>query len=102
MKLNAAQLQRALGQLEGRAIPDDHPVIPQLKDLFGDHTFFLDPHGLNIVEPVEASGTAAMSGTVVDLASWSDDCRSGLELRKPQATDLLIELCCDDLGGASR
>jgi hypothetical protein len=92
MKVNAAQLQRALGQLEGRAIPDDHPVIPQLKDLFGDHTFFLDPHGLNIVEPVEASGAAAMSGTVVNLASWSDDCRSGLELHKPQATDLLIEL----------
>jgi hypothetical protein len=39
----------------------------------GEHTFLLDPHGLNIVEPVEeASGPAAMSAKVVNLASWSD------------------------------
>ena len=45
MKLNAAQLERTLGQFEARAIPDDHPVIPQLNDLFGEHTFFLDKIG---------------------------------------------------------
>jgi hypothetical protein len=54
MKLNSAQLERTLGQFEAQAIPDDHPVIPQLNDLFGEHTFLLDSHGLNIVEPVEA------------------------------------------------
>ena len=43
MKLNSAQLERTLGQFEAQAIPDDHPVIPQLNDLFGEHTFFLDP-----------------------------------------------------------
>ena len=64
-------------QLGGRAIADDDPIIPQLNDLFGEHTFLLDPHGLNIVEPVEeASGPAAMSAKIVNLASWSDDdCR---------------------------
>ena len=56
MKLNSAQLERTLGQFEARAIPDDHPLIPQLNDLFGEHTFFLDSHGLNIVEPAEAAG----------------------------------------------
>ncbi len=90
MKLNAAQLKQTLGQLGGRAIADDDPIIPQLNDLFGEHTFLLDPHGLNIVEPVEA---AAMSAKVVNLASWSDDdCRSSLELHKPQATDIVIAL----------
>jgi hypothetical protein len=34
MKLNSAQLGRTLGQFEAHAIPDDHPVIPQLNDLF--------------------------------------------------------------------
>jgi hypothetical protein len=53
MKLNAAQLERTLGQIEARPIPDDHPLIPQLNDLFGEHTFFLDRRGLNIVEPVD-------------------------------------------------
>ena len=28
--------------------------MPQLARLFGDHTFFLDSEGLNIVEPIEA------------------------------------------------
>ena len=93
MKLNPAQLQRTLRQVEGRAIPDDHPVIPQLHDLFGEHTFFLDCHGLNMVEPLEkASGAPAKSAKVVNLASWSDDYRCGLELHDPQATDVVIAL----------
>jgi hypothetical protein len=92
MKLNSAQLERTLGQFEARAIPDDHPVIPQLKDLFGEHTFFLDSHGLNIVEPVEATGAAAQSAKVVNLASWSDDNRSGLEPHEPETTDVVITL----------
>ena len=56
MKLNSAQLERTLGQFEARPIPDDHPLIPQLNDLFGEHTFFLDGRGPNIVEPVGGRG----------------------------------------------
>jgi hypothetical protein len=78
-----------LGQFEARAIHDDDPVIRQLNDLFGEHTFLLDRHGLNIVEPVEAVGESAM---VVNLASWSDESRSGLELHEPEATDVVITL----------
>ena len=51
MKLTSAQVERTLSQFEAQAIPDDHPVVPQLNSLFGEHTFFLDSHGLNIVEP---------------------------------------------------
>ena len=51
MKLTSAQVERTLSQFEGQAIPDNHPVIPQLSNLFGDHTFFLNNDGLNIVEP---------------------------------------------------
>ena len=45
--------------------------------------------GLNIVEPVEAAG---VSGIVVNLASWSDDSQSGLEVHEPEATDVVITL----------
>jgi hypothetical protein len=92
MKLDPAQVERTLGQFDARAIPDDHPVIPQLNDLFGEHTFFLDQHGLNIVEPVEAAGTGAQSAKVVNLADWSDDERSGLEVHEPETTDVVITL----------
>jgi hypothetical protein len=78
MKLNSAQLERTLNQFEARAIPDDHPLIQRL-----------DGRGLNIVEPVEAAGEAA---TVVNLADWSDEDRSGLEVHEPEATDIVIKL----------
>src|SRR5438132_9073713 len=56
MKLTSAQVERTLTQFEGQVIPDNHPVLPQLKSLFGEHTFFLDSDGLSIVEPAEAAG----------------------------------------------
>jgi hypothetical protein len=36
MKLTSAQVERTLGQIEARAIPDDHPVVSQLNDFFGE------------------------------------------------------------------
>ena len=90
MKLTSAQVERTLGQFEAQAIPDDHPVVPQLNDLFGEHTFFLDRNGLNIVEPAEPARAGAQSAQVVNLASWSDDDPTGLELHEPEATDIVI------------
>ena len=42
MRLNSTQVERTLSQFEAQAIPDSHPMVPQLNELFGDHTFFLD------------------------------------------------------------
>ena len=92
MKLNSAQVQRTLDQFEAHVIPDEDPVIAKLNDLFGEHTFFLDQHGLNIMEPVEATDPAADCAKVVNLASWSDESRSGLELHDPAATDIVVRL----------
>jgi hypothetical protein len=90
MKLNSAQVQRTLGQFKARVVPDEHPAIAQLNDLFGEHTFFLDQHGLNIVEPVEAAEPAAERAKVVNLASWIDD--DELELHEPAVTDIVVTL----------
>jgi hypothetical protein len=68
-------------------------VIAQLNEVFGEHTFFLDDqHGLNIVEPVEAAEPAADRAKVVNLASWTDDSRSRLELHEPAVTDIVVTL----------
>jgi hypothetical protein len=67
-------------------------VIEQLNEVFGEHTFFLDQHGLNIVEPVEAAEPAAECAKVVNLGSWTDDSRSGLELHEPAVTDIVVTL----------
>jgi hypothetical protein len=50
MKLTPVQVQRPLDQFEAQAVPENHPAILELTGLFGEHTFFLDSQGLNIVE----------------------------------------------------
>jgi hypothetical protein len=102
MKLTSAQVERTLTQFQGEVIPDNHPVIPQLKSLFGDHTFFLDSHGLNIVEP-EAAGSGAQSAKVVNVANWTDADPNRLKPHEPRTdrrcrhtwTQTLIQISAD-------
>jgi hypothetical protein len=90
MKLTSAQVERTLTQFEGEVIPDNHPVVPQLNKLFGEHTFFLDSHGLNIVEPAEAGGAGVQSAKLVNLANWSDANPNRLEAHEPEPTDVVV------------
>jgi hypothetical protein len=92
MKLTSAQVERTLTQFQGEAIPDNHPVIPQLNSLFGEHTFFLDSRGLNIVEPAEAAGPGAQSAKVVNVANWSDANRNRLKPHEPESTEVVVTL----------
>lgn len=92
MKLSSSLVERALGQFEAEPIPDDHPAIPQLRGLFGDHTFFIDENGLNIVEPVASRQAGTQSGQVVNVASWDDDDPPGLMPHDPEPTDVFLVL----------
>jgi hypothetical protein len=88
MKLNSELVERTLGQIKAEAIPEDHPVIPKLKDLFGDHTFFVDPSGLNIIEPMTEM---PRTGKLVNVASWDDTDPPQLLVHAPVPRDVLIE-----------
>lgn len=92
MKLTTAKVERTLTQFDAEAIPDDHPVVPQLSRVFGEHTFFLDGNGLHIVEPAAANSGAADAGQVVKIASWKDADRTSLTAHDPQVTDVVVEL----------
>jgi hypothetical protein len=83
---------RALSQFEAQALPDNHPVVAQLNQLYGDHTFFLDGSGLHSVEPSEPADAGAEKGVVVKLASWSDSSHTSLAPHPPEATDLIVML----------
>ena len=72
MKLNSALAERTQSQFDAQAIPENHPVVGQLNSLFGDHTFFLDAQGLNIVEPAGNADSGQKTAQVVKLAAWSD------------------------------
>ena len=92
MKLNHAQVERTLNQFEAQVIPDDHPLASELNGLFGDHTFFLDSNGLNVVEPDESTAVGTPAGIVVNLADWGDAKMTSLLPHEPQPTKVVIVL----------
>ncbi|MDB5611362.1 MAG: hypothetical protein JWP25_8262 [Bradyrhizobium sp.] len=92
MKLNATQVKRTLSQFDAEVLPDTHPVVPELNTLFGDHTFFLDREGLNVLEPAETPEVEGQAGEVVSLASWSDATLTSLRPHEPEPTGIVIVL----------
>jgi hypothetical protein len=92
MKMTSAQIEQTLAQMDAEAIPAEHPAMPQLRRLFGDHTYFLDSNGLNIVEPVEGEQVDARMGVVVNLATWADTEEASLQPHPPASTELLVNL----------
>ncbi len=95
MKLNAAQLRKVEEQLGVDAVPEEHPVIPDLKEAFGDHTFFFDTAGLNIVEPNPSPESS--SGNVVKVATWASDERTKLLSHEPEVLPVTVDLGSDVL-----
>ena len=74
MKLTSAQIERTLDQYEAKALPDSHPLVARLSEMFGDHTFFLDGNGLNVLEPtVVPAREGADAARVINLANWTDE-----------------------------
>lgn len=91
MKLTSDQVTKTLETFDAQAIPDSHPVVSELTGLFGDHTFFVDVRGLNIVEPAPARDGQEI-GRIVNLADWTDDSRTRLAPHEPQSRGIEIDL----------
>lgn len=92
MKLSPRAVEQTLNQFEAQALPDSHPAVAQLNQLFGEHTFFLDGNGLHIIEPAKATDSSSQRGVVIKLASWSDSSRTSLAPNPPEPTDLIVVL----------
>jgi hypothetical protein len=79
----------------GWALPEDHPLVPQLNRIFGDHTYFLDGSGLNILEPAAAALEVPPSsigevGVLVNVANWTDSNPPKLEVHEPELTNTTL------------
>jgi hypothetical protein len=92
MKLNSAQIEQTVAQLDGEAIPKEHPMLSQLERIFGDHTFFLDSKGLNIVEPLDAEEADGHLVVVINLADWADASATSLRPHTPESRDVVVDL----------
>lgn len=92
MKMNAASVASTLKQFDAQAIPDDHPVCQQLKGMYGDHTYFIDSKGLNIVEPTEQNDAGETVCAVINIADWADNTQRSLMPHEPQQTAAVVVL----------
>ena len=92
MKLTSAQVERTMNQFEVQALPDNHPAVPELNELFGDHTFLLDSNGLNILEPADETPQGEVhAARVINLANWSGENHTRLSPHEPQPTGAIVE-----------
>lgn len=92
MKLSTLQIERTLDQIEAQPVPEDHPVIPQLIKVYGEHTFFLDDEGLEIIEMAGTGNGTGPMGQVIRLASWADQKQTTLATHEPEATEVVVVL----------
>lgn len=94
MKLTTLQIALAEDQLPAAAISESASETAQLRDLFGDHTFFVDPDGLQVLERFDEDqpedGREAL--TAVQLASWTDETKQSVSMHEPVKTDKLVFL----------
>ena len=92
MKLSAALVRQTLSQFDARAMPVTHPAVSKLSELYGDHTFFLNDNGLNIIEPVDSNDGVTSTAKVVNLANWKDTNQTSLAPHNPVPTSKIIVL----------
>jgi hypothetical protein len=89
MKLSSEKLGSVLEQIDAEVIPDDHPSLPKLREIFGDHTFFIDDSGLTIIQLLDQH---RQTGGLVKIARWDDADPRHLVAHTPEETDILIKL----------
>jgi hypothetical protein len=88
MKLKSAQVEQVLDKLPSEVIPESHPTVPQLEQVFGAHTFFLGSEGLHVVErSAAAEEEPTATAYVVKVASWTDDKKTSLRPHEAEVTD---------------
>lgn len=95
MKLSTARIEQVLGQLAPRTVvvPETHPRAADLHKIFGNHTFFLDEDGLEIIEPAipdEGETSQPEAGQLIKLAIWDDAARTVLAPHPAEVTGIVI------------
>jgi hypothetical protein len=90
MRLNSTQIEQTLREIDAKVLPDDHPAVAEFSNLFGDHTFFLDAKGLNVLEAIERPKMEVQAGEVINIADWSDETLTHLTTHAPEPTGVVI------------
>ena len=94
MKLTSTQIAATRETIEANPLPDDHPVMGQLKEAFGEHTFFIDQNGLSVfVDQSEVPEQVELpegDPRLVLIAAWTDESRQALGAVEPVDTGVTL------------
>ena len=101
MKLNSALVEQAATQLGTDPVPDQHPAMPQLTQVFGEHTFFADTNGLHILEPCDPGEAGEPRWEVMKVAGWRDAQRTTLSPQQPEPTGVVVVLAGEEPDGSA-
>lgn len=96
MKLNIDQTAAVQRQTGADPLPDDNPAMGQLRELFGDHTFYVAEQGLVVPEPTAGEEPAEATGDdqveFLLVAIWAGEDKQSLQPIEPHPTGIQLEL----------
>ena len=94
MKLTPTQIAATRDAIAANALPEDHPVMGQLEEAFGEHTFFIDQNGLSVfVDQDEVPAEVDLPDgdpRLVLIAAWTDETRQALGAVQPVDTGVTL------------
>jgi hypothetical protein len=92
MKLNETQIASARDAFGAEPLEESHPVVPQLTEAFGEHTFYVDQNGLlAFMDPVDdLQEEAAGAPKLVLIAAWTDENKNALGKVEPVDTGMTL------------
>lgn len=92
MRLTDEQIEVVSRDLGADPLEEENPAIGTLRELYGDHTFYVAPEGLLILEPIEAPNHPGKPCNFVQVAEWTDDTKKALKPMKPKTSDMVVDL----------
>jgi hypothetical protein len=90
MKLTEMQIMIAKMAVKADPIPEDHPAAVELRQNFGEHTFYLAEAGLLVFHPTDDAPEGQQSARLVFIAEWTDEGKTELKAIEPQPTEIAI------------
>lgn len=94
MKLSDSQVAAIGRQTGAEPVSHTNPAFPQLVEIFGSHTFYVDAIGLHIVEalPNDTEGYDYGSAVVIQIAEWIDENKDKLAPIDPKPGGTVLKL----------
>lgn len=92
MRLTSQQVAAVKQELGADALEEENPAMDSLRNLFGDHTFYVGEEGLLVFEEVDAVEPDDTRVQLVLVAAWTDDNKNALSPIDPQPTTIVVDL----------